>query len=153
MNAARIYLELVTSPAYSTFAGGVNQIAKFILDSGREFAPGPLTYKGRKKRARQCFMNATQAAFDDPRGLRYAEGFMTIHGVPIHHAWNVDRDGNLIDLTIRDGLEHHYFGVEFANDYLLESMHANGVYGLLDGYHNKHTIVDLVEGRAEWRPT
>lgn len=73
---------------------------------------------------RMCFGNAIDAAV--LHGLRYVEGYAAsavVPDMPIHHAWNLDPDGQLVDVTwgAWDGTGRcvvpvgaAYLGVEFS---------------------------------------
>lgn len=50
---------------------------------------------------RACFSNALLAAMLHP-DLRYVEGFAYAGAFPIHHAWNVDPAGVVVDFTWRE---------------------------------------------------
>ena len=129
------------------FSGTFSVVAKFILDNGKEFSVGPYTFVGKRKKPNNCFGNAALMALADER-LLYVEGYVTCRGIPIHHAWNVDLDGKLIDPTLTGGL-HHYFGVVFTTDYLKKAVLKNGYYGsLLDIMYAK-TLPALIAGKAK----
>jgi hypothetical protein len=82
--------------------------------------------------AKQCFMNATLRALEDP-SLTYVEG-IAAWLIPFDHAWLVDRDGFVVDPTLkpRDRAgEVSYFGVPFTREYLLERTKRTRYYGLM----------------------
>jgi hypothetical protein len=91
-------------------------IGDFLLRHGAWQQPQPLASHIRPGAPRQCFGNAL--ALGRLKGLRYVEGYAipVLDGkllLPVHHGWNLDRDGNLIDSTWRSpGLA--YLGVEFS---------------------------------------
>ena len=87
-------------------------IEDFVLQHGVWYRPNGLRppTKGAPK---ACFGNAlfTGAL----HGLKYIEGFSLAPKLPfaIHHAWNLDVNGNLADTTwLNSGLA--YLGVEFS---------------------------------------
>jgi hypothetical protein len=87
----------------------------FALREGRWFTPKPLDPHGpyRPGAQRMCFGNAIVAAII--YGLPYVEGYAASIPnpmLPIHHAWNVDAEGNVVDTTWRWGAA--YLGVEFS---------------------------------------
>jgi hypothetical protein len=123
-------------------AGVGNPVAKFLLAKGKAFAIGPKTFAGKRGTPQRCYMNATKAALDDDN-LLYVEGIVTIHGVPIDHAWNVTQDGKLIDPTINSQGVGEYFGVTFPTGYLLQASLTNGYYGLL-GHRSRKTLPALL---------
>ena len=126
---------------------GQPNVPNFLLKNGRTFRVTEKTYEGKRKTAKLCYMNATQAALSDP-DLTYVEGYITVHGVPIQHAWNVNKAGDVIDPTITKS-EHvsGYFGVPFNHDYLARAALKNKVYGLL-GHASMKTLEPLLKGEA-----
>lgn len=98
-----------TPPPGYAYAG----ISDFLIQHGQWFNPQPLPATIKRRTIKFCFHNSTQVARRH-RQLRYAEGYAVPSNVPvpIHHAWNIDLDGNVIDTTWdKPGLA--YFGVAF----------------------------------------
>jgi hypothetical protein len=96
-------------------------------------------------------MNAAHLALSNP-DMSYVEGKITIHGIPIEHAWCVGDDGIVVDPTIvpdADGTAsrrvNDYFGIAFNTAYLRKAMLWNKVYGLLDYFAAHKTMPKLVE--------
>jgi hypothetical protein len=120
----------------------------FLLEHGRSFKIGPDTFKGRRGRRGQCYSNATNKALNSGIGLTYCEGQMLIMGIPIDHGWCITPEGIVVDPTVdnNDGRITEYFGVPFSQDYLIEAMHLNGVYGVL-GYFSKTSRL-LMDGKV-----
>lgn len=96
----------------------------------------------------QCYKNAFLAGLENP-DLTYVEGFMAVHGVPIHHAWLVTKDGKVRDYTLgpesfpkKDpaSIVTEYFGVPMQRKFVDKQTLKNGVYGLTAG----HTFKDVV---------
>lgn len=106
-------------------------VGDFYLLLGREWktpAERFLKYGMGEKRA--CYQNAFNLAQDHPE-LIYCEGFAKPANLfPIHHAWCVTADGEVVDPTWPE-LDTNYFGIplqsQFVTDYVLES----GMYGVL----------------------
>lgn len=105
--------------------------ADFILREGEAMQARPLSMALQRGPVGLCFANAILTSART--GLPYVEGFvwhprivnsgrveLTPAGepVPIHHAWNLDRDGFVQDVTIPDHIvpaaERQYRGVRFA---------------------------------------
>lgn len=86
----------------------------FLLQHGRWFAILPFPCRQVTQGAvKACFGNALMRSV--LYGYRYIEGYAMAPkiGLPIHHAWNADKDWNLIDSTwMNTGLA--YYGVEFS---------------------------------------
>lgn len=89
---------------------------EMILERGREFTPAPLPANVRRLPLQRCFLNSEMTARS--YGYAYVEGYAIsskLVGLPIHHAWNVTKDGIVIDTTWEEvGLE--YFGVEIPEE-------------------------------------
>ncbi len=116
-----------------------------INKTGRQFFANDDTYNGRRGTPKQCYKNAANLAISDPDKYTYVEGFVTVHGVPIEHAWVVDNGGNVVDPTIPDSRGiGGYFGTPFRIDYLQKTLVKNKVYGMF-GYFNKE-IYDAPAG-------
>lgn len=93
--------------------GGANVPAALLerlRAAGREFpTAGPSYPKGMRKRlrGRWCFDNASRTSAT--YGLQYAEGFaLSQMGVWIHHAWNLDEHGSVLDRTWEERGTRYY---------------------------------------------
>jgi hypothetical protein len=88
----------------------------FVLRHGTWYEPRPYPANLREGLIKYCFGNSI--LLSAAHGFRYVEGFALLPppysaGVPIHHAWNVDAFGALIDSTWNnEGIA--YLGVEFS---------------------------------------
>jgi hypothetical protein len=55
----------------------------------------------------ECFSNAANAVIEDKiagrEELTYVEGFAHRGGIVVHHAWVINADGKVLELTWRDG--------------------------------------------------
>jgi hypothetical protein len=90
-------------------------IGDFLLQHGIWHEPAPLPARVRRGAPKACYGNALVLAIQ--HGYRYVEGYASADisqmPFPVHHAWNLDPEGNLIDNTWRNtGLA--YLGVEFS---------------------------------------
>ena len=120
-------------------AFGPNLPNDFMLAHGREYAFNAESFAGPRAERKQCYANATHLALYN-NDLTYVEGYVSIHGVPIEHAWCVDADGVVVDPTIEDvGQVLAYFGVPFKTEYVKRAIIMNDVYGLLDWYYARKT--------------
>lgn len=89
--------------------------------------------------AKQCFSNSFKLALanDD---LTYCEGYATgpkIGGIPVHHAWCVNTQGQVIDVTTANCEE--YFGIPFTEEAMIH-------HGLYDGEY--WSVID--NWKADW---
>lgn len=117
---------------------------RFDPDKSFEITPGV---------AQECFKNATDRALAY-ENLTYVEGYVTIYGVPISHAWLIDKTGLVLEPTLRPndavGRIGEYFGIPFDTNYVLKAAVKNKVYGLLDPYYARKTFKRLVEGKDKF---
>ena len=92
--------------------------ADFVLQHGKWFDPAPLAGSFQPGAWKHCYGNSIILCCCDP-DLKYIEGF-SLGGftqnslLAIHHAWNVDANGRLIDTTWPYGFGKAYIGVEFS---------------------------------------
>jgi hypothetical protein len=49
-----------------------------------------------------CFSNAIQLALVHPEKYTYVEGYVASGTIPLEHAWVVDREGRVIDITLQN---------------------------------------------------
>lgn len=101
-----------------------------ILKHGVDGRPARHGFKRRAQK--ECFKNAAELAFQ--AGLRYVEGYAMRPdlGIPIAHAWNLDEDGGVIDVTWRKAEDAQYLGIIFSIQTLSRELLRNKVYGILD---------------------
>lgn len=79
---------------------------------------------------KECFKNSFHVSLE--HGIDYCEGFADAgFGILIHHAWNVDQDGKVIDSTWDNPEDCQYFGIRASIDILLEEVERKSIYGLL----------------------
>lgn len=81
----------------------------YLLQHGIWYTPKPLPDRIKRGVPRYCFGNSVKRA--GKHRLAYVEGIANSI-IPIHHAWNADKDGNVIDSTWGI-LGSAYIGVPF----------------------------------------
>ena len=112
--------------------GNGKWLSSFLGEHGRWYTPPerPRPKGLRKMRDRRCYGNAFELMVN--AGCTYVEGWAAnFMGIPVHHAWVVDREGNMIDPTwAKVGLA--YYGVPFSNDFVFDSIAKGMTYGVLD---------------------
>lgn len=89
-------------------------LEEFLLQHGRFWTPRQLPSHLPHMTPKMCFENAYKLA-TRRRELRYVEG-IAIGIIPIHHAWCVDADDNVIDPTwasTSTDVGSAYFGTPF----------------------------------------
>lgn len=84
------------------------------IEAAKEYSvvPAASSYVGEPK---NCYVNAaTNSIVHD---FVYVDGYVFVHGVPLRHAWNLDANGQAIEVTIRDLTNcNGFFGVEFPSE-------------------------------------
>ena len=122
--------------------------ANFILKNGHPYTVNNKTYEGPRDPMHECYRNATLAALKN-NGRTYVEGYISVHGVPIEHAWTVDKTGQVYDSTITPAMGiTGYYGVPFKSDYVMAAGLMNKQYGLM-GYDSRKTLEPLLKGKTE----
>lgn len=101
---------------------------QFVLDHGKEYTGRRLPSDYRQRTPKECFKNAAELALET--GLTYVEGFL-FRFVPIHHAWCIDENGNVIDPTVMDPQDCEYLGVPYDLDFVLDFITKAGYYGIM----------------------
>jgi len=111
----------------------------FLLEHGVWYEVQPWQNKYRQGAPKNCFANAMLLGAE--KGLRYVEGLAIADisiELPIHHGWNIDKHGNVIDNTwLNSGLV--YFGVEFSIGRADDAL-WNGDSTVLDDYRRRHPL-------------
>jgi len=96
--------------------GGVG--AKFLVNAGRVYTERRTKHPYGKKPPGQCYLNAFELALAHPE-LSYCEGRALSMGiVPLEHAWCVDADGKVVDVTREEYDTVDYVGVAFSEAFL-----------------------------------
>jgi hypothetical protein len=106
---------------------------RFVLRNGQTFTGAKRPRGVRRGTPNNCFQNTTHQVTDNPE-LRYVEGYTTHKHLPfpILHAWAIDADDRVIDVTLKTPEEHEYMGVVVARHQLWRELHRTKVYGLFD---------------------
>jgi len=121
---------------------------EFVVRIGVACTAQPLPRSFRQGPPHECFDNAAKLARNGD-GLRYCEGFAAHPKamVPFHHAWTVDDDFRVIDVTLQQPETYAYLGVPFSQEeYLAETGRT------LDGYYIGTAILVDTTGLARPEP-
>ncbi len=132
--------------------------ARLLLARGRHFIPMGLPSNYRRGIAKQCFANSQRIvmrsfAKTGMGGIRYAEGYACSGklsvSLPIHHAWIVDENGQVIDPTWECPETSVYFGVTFETGFLRERLATFESYdSLLDDRRDGWSLLGSQEMQA-----
>jgi hypothetical protein len=106
----------------------------FLLKYGHEFLVDAETYEGQRGTPKECYRNAARLTWSSD-DLTYVEGFVTMFGVPLNHAWCSTSEGHVVDPTLKPHASHAYFGVPIKEQYLVKQV-VKGGYCLLDVMQN-----------------
>jgi hypothetical protein len=112
-------------------------ISEFVLKNGKFMGSRSIaSNQCPKGEAKQCFYNAYHLAsmFDFIYCEGYAAGI-----IPVHHAWCIDEDGNILDNTWDTGEE--YFGVPFDLKYVNKTILKRKKYGVIDNWEMKWPLL------------
>lgn len=116
----------------------------FLLREGRFFAPPDLNDWEKYTRGipKHCFANSVEIGVH-LHGLTYCEGLVW-SVIPIVHAWNLDKDGNVVDLTLPVEIAKNvqgYWGVEFSLERLISMLEERETYGpFIDDYERDYPL-------------
>jgi len=94
----------------------------------------------------QCFANSARALMpyvcDKIPPYYYAEGYALepVHGIYFEHAWLVDAQGHVIDLTWDDSENAVYYGVTFKGKFVLDAMRKTRHFGILGNVQLQNRI-------------
>ena len=118
---------------------------RFILRNGRCFTGRKLPAGFKKGKIKQCFQNST-LLLDTRAGrrLRYVEGFFMRSDLcfPIMHAWCIDEDDQVVDVTLDRPEECQYVGFVMSRNELWDEITKTECYGVLDtGFGLNHKFM------------
>lgn len=102
---------------------------ELILDRGRHYDGAPRPKGMRKQQNKQCFRNTLRLCQIRP-GLRYVEGY-ACGIIPVQHAWAIDEDDRVIDLTWDKPEEASYYGLVIPTSVACRLAIKHGCYGVL----------------------
>lgn len=129
-------------------------VGPFYLNLGRSFEPRSLPPSVAPGAAKACYANAGRLALEIA-DLNYCEGFACRPNLfPMHHAWCVNSQGQVVDPTwpYENGLEYH--GVVLNKKYLRTTIEDTGVWGLLAEMLPGPQVLQNFESylHADWMP-
>jgi hypothetical protein len=107
-----------------------NTIYTMVKRYGIELSPTRQWHYPDYNVPKQCFKNAAGLAL--ATGFTYFEGYIDVHGVPIHHAWCVDDSKQIVDPTLTDPRILDYFGIPFNIEFVIRCATQTRYYGVLD---------------------
>lgn len=115
-------------------SGLLRSPATLLLKYGREYQIDEESFAGKRMQAHMCYRNAGMLALADD-SLIYVEGYTTVYGIPIEHAWCIRHsNGAVVDPTIvpRPDDERVYYGVAFNTSFYSAELLKRQVWGIID---------------------
>lgn len=126
----------------------------FLIQHGRLWEPAPLPGDVPLGEPKRCFENVAMFVVERD-DLTYVEGYALPQDcpIPIPHAWLVDRDGGVVERTLRSP-GTVYFGVAFRTSVVIGRMLKTGyATSMLDDWrhdwpllHGELSTEDALEG-------
>lgn len=121
---------------------GMRTPAMLLRDYGKVMPfDAVASFMGKRGTKKQCYANAGRIALDG--NMTYVEGYVSIYGVPVAHAWVLNKQGMVIDPTLdshKSILE--YYGIPIQADYLRQTVLRTKVWGVLDVMNNRNILTD-----------
>lgn len=102
-----------------------NSIEEFVLKKGQSFEAGDCIGGV----AKQCFNNALLYSLSN--NLTYVEGYILVYCIPILHAWVLDKENKVVEVTLKE-FSSEYYGVKFNSDYVFYIADKRSISGILD---------------------
>lgn len=135
-------------------------MAPFFQEHARFYTPAPKPRSIKRGPAKQCFWTCQEYVLDRPKTkLVYVEGYgisgtmLTRHpggGFAMTHAWLVDPEGRVVDLTWPLSEHGAYYGVPFLRSYVLrKGAELGGVCPLIDRMEDGFKLVRGLEQGGE----
>lgn len=137
----------LTSSLHEPPKGYATSHDRMLLEHGQAFPTNADTYKGKRGTKHHCYENSAKKAFADS-SLTYVEGYMTVHGIPLEHAWVVDKKGYVIDPTITAGGVKGYFGIPMTTEFVRDTGLRTGYWGILSNQTNRQLFRDGLPSNA-----
>lgn len=108
----------------------LKSINALILKYGRKYSVSKNT-KLSSDTPKMCYQNAYKAACDN-HDLLSCEGCVSFMGIPINHAWVVNKEGKAFEPTLKfkKGESLEYFGVTYTTQFIIEESLRSGHYGV-----------------------
>ena len=124
------HLEQLSKMAQESMGGRAWVVEQVVLRKGETFKAQKLPSSVKRGTPKECFSNAS--FLTGTSNLDYAEGLAMRPGLPlaIHHAWCVDKEGNVYDNTWTDPETCEYMGFRQTKEELNKKLLMLGYYGI-----------------------
>lgn len=141
------------------FGDKIFNFERWLLEEGEEQDKLVTPAKDLMGPKKMCYMNAYRAILHgkvDSDEWFYTEGVVALEGLPItiEHAWLSNRDGEVMDVTIRDNEGASYYGVPFKFEAVTAQTVENKHYGLFsDGIRYLPVTQKPIGDDRAWKRT
>jgi hypothetical protein len=140
MNQVASFLEQMTE----AFKPPMIPTERLVFRFGKEFPGHALPSKYKRGRPKECFNNAMNVSIY--HDIRYVEGFaLSPKLIPVAHAWCLDKDGRVIDVTWNKPEHCEYFGIIIPKKLLIQQVLKNNMAGVLDDWRNNWEFHSVLE--------
>ena len=115
-------------------------IGELFEKYGKEYEIGPHTFSGKRMKRHGCFQNSANLVFENSN-LIYVEGYVSVMGVPLEHAWVIDKAAPtiVIDPTLeKPNFDSEYLGIPFNTEYVRKTVLKTKVWGIIS--HTNRTL-------------
>lgn len=133
MSPCKQYVEMMANFAAIYNGKEMQTMYHLIRDYGVEFKAAERPSNVPKMRYKECFKNAFELSMQT--GYTYVEG-VACNLLPVHHAWCVDENGNVVDPTWDNPERCHYFGIPFDWEFVLDKIEHTMTYGVMGKFEN-----------------
>jgi hypothetical protein len=123
--------------------------SRWLLTFGESMGPAiPLPPGKRMMAMKRCYDNTGRVLVRgevDEAEWFYTEGVVAVPDLPIDidHAWLSNRQGQVLDFTLRGAESAHYFGIPFIPEAVFRSARDHGHYGMFsDGIRYFPEVID-----------
>ncbi len=110
-------------------------VRAYVEEHGQEWQAQPVPDGYERGTAKECYKNASQLVMYNPEELRFVEGYASYKdtGIAVMHAWAVDKHDRVIDVTVPNPTDWHYFGVQYDTKKYMRHLEKTMMYGVLGG--------------------
>lgn len=113
---------------------------EFVLAHGKIYTSTKLKTSVPFSTPHECYKNALELLYVSDE-YTYVEGYLSVCGVPIQHAWCV-KDGLVVDPTIPNpDKDWEYMGVSFDKQFVIKTVMKRKRYGIIDNPEHRFPLL------------
>jgi len=138
------YLEQIVSAitSHGNILSPYSSTYDFVLKNGHSMKQISSDHGYKIGPQKNCYQNAVETS------LAYVEGY-AIHKapIPLMHAWNIDSQRRVVDVTWPNNSDAQYYGVILPRWYVLKIILSKKHYGVIDNWQQNFP---LLTGEHPW---